>query len=429
MPWMTSNRGQLGARVLGSGGLVPEFRGAGVPGGRGSGAQAALAWTTGHAARRLGRFDPHHHEPPRSSAGCAEDAIATKPMRPPDPPLLTPYRPFADPRASCDPVIMPTPRLLIIAVILSALGLGQAAYAQNAARVIAAPWADDSSHFQLKSSALFLENAESDAGFDTDLKISDTRFRWRKDTDTLYTPTVGFTYSHIDIHSGDPALPERLIDTSLATAIELYKNEQEDFHLGLLVGAGWAGDNAFQDTEQIYGIADLVAVWDLDPKRQLVLILDYNGNRNIFPDVPLPGVAYRQIVDDSLVFVLGLPASQVVWKPIEDLTLEVTYVLPVDFEIRAGYAITDSLELYGSFDSDKDAYDVEGLASNRRLFFRQRRVEAGIDFSPIDNTTITLAGGLAFDQEFTTGFDTRDDTTLTELDDEPYVRVGVNFMW
>lgn len=303
------------------------------------------------------------------------------------------------------------------------------AHAQNAARVIAAPWADDTSHFELGSSALLLDNAESDAGFDTDIKISDTSFRWRKETDTLYTPTVGFTYTHTDIHSGDPLLPERLIDTSLATAIELYKNEEEDFHLGLLVGAGWAGDNAFQDTEQVYGIADLVAVWDLSPKRQFVLILDYNGNRNIFPDVPLPGVAYREVVDETLTYVLGLPASQVVWKPIEDLTLEATYVLPLDFTLRGGYAFTDELELFASFDRDKDAYDVEGLASNRRLFFRQRRVEAGLDFTPCANAKITLAGGLAFDQEFTTGFDTRDDNTLTELDDEPYVRVGVNFLW
>jgi len=315
------------------------------------------------------------------------------------------------------------------ATVLLTLTLGAAAYGQSATRVIAAPWQDQTSHFELRTSHLFLENAESDAGFDTDIKISDTAFRWRKETDTLYTPTIGAVYSHTDIHSGDPLLPERLIDASVATAVELYKNETEDFHLGLLVGVGWAGDNAFADTEQLYGLGTLVAVWDLSPKRQFVLLLDYNGNRNILPDVPLPGVAYREVVDESLIYVIGLPASQIIWKPTDAFTLEATYILPLDARLRASYEIGEAVTLFGAFTTDKDAYDVEGLASNRRLFFRQRRVEAGVEFEPGKNAVITVAGGLAFDQEFTAGFDTRDDTLVTELDDEPYVRVGLSLLW
>ena len=58
---------------------------------------------------------------------------------------------------------------------------------------------------------------------------------------------------------------------------------------GFTAGGGFAGDNAFTDGSAFYGLANVTAIHSLGDDRGYMLILDYNGNRSIFPDIPRPG--------------------------------------------------------------------------------------------------------------------------------------------
>ena len=93
---------------------------------------------------------------------------------------------------------------------------------------------------------------------------------------------------------------------------------------------------------------------------------------------------------------------------------------------RCRTALTRGGAAYGSYSSTVRGYHLDGDDENRRLFFSQDRLEAGLTFDPAPRWSWTFAGGWAFGQEFTRGFDVRDDETVRELDDAPFLRLALD---
>ena len=85
---------------------------------------------------------------------------------------------------------------------------------------------------------------------------------------------------------------------------------------------------------------------------------------------------------------------------------------------------------FASYDSRFNAYTLDDDPDNRRLMFSQQRVEAGLTWdgnadNRLPGVLVTIAGGYAFDQEFSRGWDSRDDDTVRDISDEPFLRLGV----
>ena len=72
------------------------------------------------------------------------------------------------------------------------------------------------------------------------------------------------------------------------------------------------------------------------------------------------------------------------------------------------------------------------IIKNRTFFFfnyegfQQRRAEVGLRWEPRKDFLFSVAGGYAFGQEFSTGFDARDTDLVADVSDEPYLRFGVD---
>jgi hypothetical protein len=241
-------------------------------------------------------------------------------------------------------------------------------------------------------------------------------------------PRFGYDITYLDVDTNDPGLPDKLVDTSVAFGMGIA--DVEGWLAGLTVGVGYAAAGAFDDGNAWYGKADLAIGKQLDESTSVGFVLDYDGNRTFMPDIPLPGFEYRKRIDDRLLLAVGFPFTSVEWKPMERLKIDAKYVFPDDADLRVDYGLIDSLGVFASYAARLEAFHFDDLPTGSdRLIFLQRRVEAGVRWSPMTDANLIVAGGYAFSQEFNVGFDTRDQDRVAEPSDEPYVRFGFEFRY
>jgi hypothetical protein len=238
------------------------------------------------------------------------------------------------------------------------------------------------------------------------------------------SPAVGYSLNWIEIDADGRGLPDRLVDASLAVGSALAQSGEWWF--AGLAGVGYAGDKPLADADAWYLRVDLIVgrnLWD----GILVAVLDYDGNRSVFPDIPLPGIAYSSKISEQLLYVVGVPISSVTWKPSKELRVDVTWTIPSALDVLARYEIGVGISIYGRYDDRTSAFDLDGTSDTQRLFFLQRRAEAGLHWSPNAKFGVVLGVGLAFSQELASGFDKRDLDKVAKISDEPFVRIGVEW--
>jgi hypothetical protein len=287
---------------------------------------------------------------------------------------------------------------------------------------VASRWHEDDI-LELDAGARF-QWSETEDDDDIDLSIYESTGRYRIRDEAYRGFTMGYELIHLDLATTDPLLPERLIDTSAAVGLDVFK--ETGWRLAVTAGGGFAGDTPFSDRHAWYAKGSIVSIHGLDEQSELMLSLFFDGNSVIFPDVPLPAIAYSRRSSDTLSYTVGLPFSSIRWVPVDKLTLSFGYALLTNFSVMADYEFIDTWHVFASFGSRTDAFHLENDDEHRRLFFEQRRAEAGLRWEPCRNASLLLAGGFAFDQEFSRGFDLRDTDEVQEIDDAPYLRAAIS---
>ena len=311
--------------------------------------------------------------------------------------------------------------------LVAALLLTAPALAQTDLNLLR-PWPEDGGYSSITAQTLLFADSDTDnpgpngGDADFDLNIYQLSGRVRLDTSLEHAPALGFRLKYLDLNTNDAALPERLVDQAVAVGLPL--GEWEGWEFGLIAGLGYAGDTPFDDADAIYGLATVSARTQLDEKSSLTLLLRYDGNSNIFPDVPLPGIAYARTANEQLSYTVGVPVSTINWTPDDKLTIRVAYLLIDTFIVGVDYELTEDWTLFALFDSSTDAFKLE-TQDHDRLFFTQRRVEGGARWQPLPQVELIAAAGFAFSQEFNVGFDARDLDEVAEVEDTPYLRLGL----
>jgi hypothetical protein len=263
----------------------------------------------------------------------------------------------------------------------------------------------------------------TDNGGDFRMSAYEMSGRFREQRERLI-PRLGFDLHYYDFHSNDPVIPKGLTETSFAAGVEL--GTYYNWRAGLTVGVGYAGDSPFGQSNAWYEKATLVVGRKLDPKTDVAVVLDYDGNRTIWPDIPIPGAAYRHEFDPTLSYTLGVPLSSVTWKPqpIPELTVEVTYLLVDSFDAKVDYSLSPHWALFGAMETRQEGFHVDGIGGHDRLFFEQRRAEAGVRWVPRKYTSLTAALGYAWGGSFSRGWSLSESDPVADDSDEPYVRLG-----
>lgn len=316
------------------------------------------------------------------------------------------------------------PAVTALTTLLSAPAL-----AQTGAGLMLVPWQSQDQSAELKAEAFYTPTESNVGGFDVDLSIYDASGRARLSPDSSYNPTVGFDLVHYEMGSGDAALPDELTDISIAyggSFGEVALGEAlGNWQMGFIVGVGYAGTTLFEEGEAWYGKADLFAIKPIDRDTRWLIGINYDGNRVFLPDVPLPAVSYFARYNETITYAVGLPFSRVTWKPNDRWTVDLRLAVFFNATGRVSYQATDRLELFGAYIRRADAFYVSNGTDNRRFLFDQQRAELGLSYDLLDAASLTVAGGLAFGQEWDVGYDTRDPAGLRDLDDSGYLRVAV----
>ncbi|MEM1107704.1 MAG: hypothetical protein AAGH99_03345 [Planctomycetota bacterium] len=316
-------------------------------------------------------------------------------------------------------------RTVMLTVAALCLWLGAAdSGAQVGSALMAIPWQPGQTVNSINY-YLGLQTESETVGVDTNLTRGVSLGRFRFDANDPQSLTVGWLFDHIEIDSLDPLLPGQLTNTAVAVGKNLGQITG-DWNVAVSGGVGFAGDQPFGDEDGYYTLGSVLASKQLDRQTRLTLILDFDGSRAVLPDVPLPGIQYSVFVSPQLRYSLGLPFSTIFYQPDDRWTFDIQYALPLGGRADISYRIDDRLTAFAGYSATNRAFHIDG-EENERIFFSQDRAELGLRFSPVPDQTWTVSGGWAFDQEFTTGFNSFDDGDLRELDDAAFLRLGLRF--
>jgi hypothetical protein len=321
-------------------------------------------------------------------------------------------------------VIHPERRALLL-VLLAFFVMSTKARAQSGPELLFKPWATGQ-RLEGQADATFLKNGHTNNGDDFQLSYYNTQGRLRIWPEQKADPRIGYNITYLNTDTNDPALPSHMVDTSVAIGTGIA--DISGWRAGLTVGIGYAAVGAFDDGNAWYGKADLLLGHDIDETSSIGFVIDYDGNRTVWPDIPLPGVLYTKRLDPTILLGLGFPFSSVEWKPrqVPNLTITAKYVIPDDADARIDYTVFKNFGVFASYAARRDAFHWDEISNpDDRLLFQQRRAELGVRWTAHETVSLILAGGYAFSQEFNVGWDFREADRIAKPSDEPYVRFGL----
>jgi len=316
------------------------------------------------------------------------------------------------------------------AITLLVIFSGSAAWAQTGPELLIKPWSDNASTFETRGDAMYQADGHANK---TDEKFTLSQYelegRFRIIPGEVVSPRVGFDVKYFDIGGNVSGVPDQLSDQSIALGAGLY--QKGGLILAAKAGIGYAGPTPFSDGNAFYGLFDFIIGYDIDENQQFGLVLDYNGNRSSYRDIPLPGFAYRFWTYNRKVQVaLGFPYDSVEFHPTKQIKLEAVYSIPDDLRLFGSYEFIPHWSLFGGVSRTINTFYLDTTQDTTdRLFFQQRRAEMGIQFSPRPDFDFRLAAGYAWDQEFSIGFSSSNTDLVADVSDEPYVRFGLEWKY
>jgi hypothetical protein len=118
---------------------------------------------------------------------------------------------------------------------------------------------------------------------------------------------------------------------------------------------------------------------------------------------PVPGVAFLWQPTDCLRVNVGLPFA-LMYRPVDDLTLELSYMLVRTVHARATYRACDKVRIYTGYDWMNESYflaDREDLRD--RFFYYDQRVTGGMQYFLNRQALFDLSAGYTFDRFYFEG--------------------------
>jgi hypothetical protein len=145
---------------------------------------------------------------------------------------------------------------------------------------------------------------------------------------------------------------------------------------------------------------------------------------------PIPGVAFVYQPNENFHATIGLP-FQLMYRPIEDLTLDFSYMLLRTVHARATYRVAGPVRVYAGFDWMNEGYFLARREDdNDRFFYYDKRLTGGI-IAPIGrHVFLNLSGGYVFDRFYFEG-QHYSDSQINRVDvgNGPFVSLHCQVRW
>lgn len=193
------------------------------------------------------------------------------------------------------------------------------------------------------------------------------------------------------------ALPDQLYNLQASTTWRTVLSGNRV--LGLRVGLGSAGDKPFNSTDELAYQA--TAFFSLPHGRQgaWLFLVNTANQRDFLEHVPLPGVGYLYRPDRTLTAFIGLPVLFISYSPSESWNLSLMYMMMRQGHLKAKYSVNQKLALSLAFESTGWNYFLSDRPDrDRRLFYYDLRLMAGLSWQISHRIGFDLSGGYAFDR-------------------------------
>lgn len=247
-----------------------------------------------------------------------------------------------------------------------------------------------------------ISGSANDLGF-VRQSLSGTVPIWRGDGQTvLFTAGVRNTLFFTDAILPDThrPFPNELWNVSLGM-MYLHKFDN-GWSGGISATIGSASDKPFHTIEEMNaGFFGFLQVPAGNERDSWMFSLMYSPVGNIV--FPIPGIAYSWKPSEDFQASIGLPFS-VLWRPIEDLTLTLSYVPVVNVNARATYRVKEGWNLYGGFEWLNEAYFLADRAERRERFLAiEKRLICGVRWDLGAHAVLDCNAGYAFDRYYGEG--------------------------
>jgi hypothetical protein len=275
--------------------------------------------------------------------------------------------------------------------------------------------ARDESTLHLEGTALVYPSSRSDGGSRSAFWEFSSEGRLRLDNTHDLNPILG--YSWFEFRSGQRLGPADgdLVDGSLAFATPI--TTVGDWFIGARAGAGYAGDHAFANPDAWYGLGSVAAGRRFSNDDKLLVWVEYNGNRTLFPGVPIPQFAYSGSINKQTDYVIGIPESSIEYRPSPSLTLSLKYDAPFTFDGEVEWKLTGQFSALLGYVSEEHAFHSSDVHGSDRVFVEEQRADAGLRWTASKNLKCSLLAGYGFARDVSTGFDDRDRSKVMSLSD------------
>jgi hypothetical protein len=191
---------------------------------------------------------------------------------------------------------------------------------------------------------------------------------------------------------------------------------------GAGISVGSASDQPFHSTREMeIGANAFLAIPQGEHNAWLFTVMYSPTSELAFP---IPGVAYLWQPSDRLRVNVGLP-FQLMYRPIDEVTLDFSYMLLRTVHARATYHLTQQVGLFTGYDWSNESYFlVDRQDINERFFSYDQRVSAGVQAKITPHFLVEMSGGYAFDRFYFAGSSYRDRNT-DRVDVSPGGFVGI----
>jgi hypothetical protein len=221
--------------------------------------------------------------------------------------------------------------------------------------------------------------------------------------------------------------PDSLWDVRLGPS---YRHRFENGWMGGgFVTMGSASDRPFASSQEAELQATVFARIPDRGRNAWVILLSYSNNREFLNNIPLPGIAYWYEPSDRYRIIIGFPFASLEFKPYKDLSMELSYFPVTSIRARVKYRLLRPLQVYGGFDWRNESYFLADRQDRwDRFFYYEKRLYAGAQWDLLQQVSLDLSCGYAFDRFYFSGKNYEDrDLNRLDVENGPFLSFQVGF--
>jgi hypothetical protein len=173
---------------------------------------------------------------------------------------------------------------------------------------------------------------------------------------------------------------------------------------GVNIHTGSASDQPFSTIHEMIIGGNLFLRVPQGEHNAWLFTLNYSTNSEVLNTFPIPGVAYFYAPTPWFQATVGFPFASVVYRPTDDLTLNLSYALLTTVHAKATYRLGQRSRVYAAFDMNNENYFLAERQDNRdRFFYYDDRFTVGWQWVLRPRCSLDLFGGYVFDRYYFEG--------------------------